>query len=110
MGGAVADVALTLIAKINFVASIVLFMVVIRHYAFFRRGAPSMLKLWIRRVFFADLLMAASVIFFNVTQFFLTPDGYNELDFLRISLKVLQLISVVYACYANIGLFRAIKD
>ena len=99
---------LSCIAQINFLASIILLFVVIHHYLFFSQGTPNDLTKWVKRVFLADAIMATSVISFNLTQFFMTPAEYNEMDALRVSLKVAQLVSVLYATWANYGLFRHI--
>lgn len=102
--------ALVFITGVNFLASIVLCLIVFQHYLFFKRGAPSKLKKRIGLVFLSDLLMGLSVSSYSITQYFMTPEEYFENIELKVALKMLQFASVAFACWANIGLYRHIKD
>ena len=103
---------LNIITQVNLIASFLLILLVFRHYVFFSRGStPSILKIWLKRVFLGDILMAVSVASFNVTHYFVgNGAGYFDQEGLRVFLKVVQTISVVYSGWANYGLFKYIES
>lgn len=96
------------LVTVNFVLSLLLLLQVLRHYIFFSKGQPSLLKKGVRRVFLADFLMAFSVLAFNVTPH-ITGDYVNGyiIDF---PLKVLQAVSIFYAIFANYKLYKIIQE
>lgn len=100
-----------LVNFMNSFVSLLLMLVTIQHYLFFRKSKKSVLSNRIRAVFFADFLSAASVFSFNVIIFLTgSLDAYYDEEWVRMSLKGFQSLSTIYTLYASWRLHQHIKE
>lgn len=79
---------------------------VLRHYLFFKKATiEQQLTTWLSRVFLGDILMGLSVLSFNFTPMITGIIEYADFETVHIGLKLGQTASIIFAGWANFGLY-----